>query len=65
MAEMKHDAYGELLCGDGKKLTRKEAAAYISFLTREEKQLLNEMLKALERKRPLSAIPPASIYTDG
>ena len=35
-------------------MTEKQAAEYISQLTREEKLRLNEMLKALAQKRPLS-----------
>lgn len=41
-------------------MTLQEARAYIAGLTREEKVMLNEMLKDLEQKRQLASVPPAS-----
>ena len=39
-------------------MTRRQAKEYIACLTPEEKQKLNELLKALERKRqPLQVLP--------
>lgn len=45
-------------------MTREQAKKYIACLTREEKQKLNELLKALEQKRPLSPVPPRSTGED-
>ena len=41
-------------------MTRAEAEKYIANLPKDKKRQLNEMLKALEQKRPLSPVPPAS-----
>ena len=41
-------------------MTREEAARYIEKLSYEERYKLNEMLKALAQKRPLSQVLPES-----
>ena len=41
-------------------MTREEAARYIEKLSYEERYKLNEMLKALAQKRPLSKVLPES-----
>lgn len=46
-------------------MTEAEAKRYISGLTIEEKQKLNELLKALEQKRLPSPSPQESAISDG
>ena len=46
-------------------MTEEEARTYISRLTFEEKVKLNELLKALERKRLLSPAPQESTARAG
>lgn len=41
-------------------MSESEAKKLLSMLTYEEKVKLNEMLKALEQKRPLSQVPQAT-----
>lgn len=45
-------------------MTKEQAEKYIEKLTYDEKKRLNELLKALERKRQPSPVPLASIEPD-
>lgn len=60
MSECQRILHGLIYYTEGKKMTEEMAKEIISKLTYEEKVVLNELLKSLERNRPRAESHPVS-----